>query len=156
MATDYRFDTEHQLVVTCYWNHVSAADVAAARRARERDPRLTAATAHLVDATGIVHLELSAPETRDIAGYVATGSDETSRLRTAMLATTDVVFGMCRMFGLRAEALYEGEQIRVFRTWEDAARWLQRDLAHARSLADAMKALPGLPVGGLEGTGGPA
>lgn len=157
MATDYRFEPEQKLVVTCYWGEVRPADVATVRRAREQDSQLAGAVAHLVDATGIGHLELSAGETRDIASYVATGKDGTSRLPTAMLASSDVVFGMCRMFGLRVETLRDlEEQIRVFRSWEEAAGWLDRDLATARRLADAMRAGPGLVVSDLEGTRDPA
>ena len=152
MATDFRFDPGSRLVVTCYWDSVRVADVAAVRRARERDPRLAAATAHLVDATGISHLELSAPETREVAAYVTSGKDETSRLPTAVIASSDVVFGMCRMFGLRVEVLRDSEQVRVFRTWEDAAGWLRLDLERARSLADEMRTGPGLGVDDLGGT----
>jgi len=152
MATDYRFDPEQKLVVTCYWGEVRTTDVATVRRARERDPGLAAAVAHLVDATGIVHLVLSATETRDVASYVATGKDGTSRLPTAIVASTDVVFGMCRMFGLRVEALRDIEQIRVFRTLEEAVAWLPFDPASVRALADAMRAGQGLAVDDLEGT----
>ena len=152
MATDFRFDPEQRLVVTCYWGEVRTADVATVRRARELDAGLAAAGAHLVDATGITNLELSAPETREVASYVTNGKDGTSRLPTAIIASSDVVFGMGRMFGLRVEVLRDSEQIRVFRTWEEAACWLQLDLAGARALAEAMRAGPGLPVADLEGT----
>lgn len=153
MATDFRYEPEQRLVVTCYWGEVSAADVAGIRRARERDGRLAAAAAHLVDATGVTRLELTAPETREAAGYVVGGPDGTTRLPTAIIAATDLVFGMSRMFGLRVEVLRQMEQVRVFRTWEEAAAWLNVDPVPARALADGMRAGPGLRgVGG--GTAG--
>lgn len=114
MATDYRFDPDQKLVVTCYWGRVQAADVATVRRARERDDGLAGVGAHLVVATGIEHLDLSAPETREAAGYVATGTDETSRVRTAIVARSDIVFGMSRMFGMRVDVLRDGEQVASF------------------------------------------
>ncbi len=154
MATDYRFDPDQKLVVTCYWGRVQAADVATVRRARERDDGLAGVGAHLVIATGIEHLDLSAPETREAAGYVATGTDETSRVRTAIVARSDIVFGMSRMFGMRVDVLRDGGQVRVFRTWEEAAGWLGLDLRRARTLADEMHAGPGLPVGEPDGAAG--
>jgi hypothetical protein len=78
---------------------------------------------HLVDLRAVDVCQLSADDLRTIAAssvLAATG-------RRAIIAAADATFGLSRMYQILREAAGGQETRRVFRTLDDALRWLGRE-----------------------------
>lgn len=78
----------------------------------------------LIDTDGLTGLDLVAQDIRQIAEFAERADAVWAGGRWAVVAPRDLVYGMARMYQLiRSGAPYE---IEVFRTREEAHRWLAR------------------------------
>jgi hypothetical protein len=109
------------LCVTTVAGEADLADVRAYLSARENDPARGGVIGTLIDVRGVTTL-LSADDLRAIAKQRKQETDTSPGTRTAMLAGSDVVFGILRMY----EAFTDGSNaaIRVFRDEGEARAWL--------------------------------
>ncbi len=82
------------------------------------DPRFDPSYRQLVDMTGVTEIRVSTSTINETSldQFFSPGT------RRAFVATDDAVFGMARMFALRAEGL--GQTIQVFREEGRAREWL--------------------------------
>ncbi len=85
------------------------------------DPAFRSDLSQLYDLREAANLTISADEIRDLAGYSPFGPG----VRRAIVARQDAVYGAARMFALLREAGGAPEQIRVFRSLEEANEWLE-------------------------------
>jgi hypothetical protein len=86
------------------------------------DDRLRQGPNALVDTTELDELDLTALDVRHLASIAGQADALWQGGRWAVVAPRDLIYGMARMYQLiRSEAPYEFE---VFRTKEDASRWL--------------------------------
>jgi hypothetical protein len=77
----------------------------------------------LVDLREVERLELSAAAIRQLATMFVPLDAVSGHTRTAIVAASDAVFGMSRMYEmLRGDEV--PEEIRVFRSYEEATAWL--------------------------------
>ncbi len=99
------------------------------------DPTYDASLDDLIDLSGVTHMGVtSAGLHRLIAVYEERESDG-YRTRAALVAPTDVLYGVSRMFQtLRGDD--KPDEIEVFRSYDDALAWLERrELAPSSSAA---------------------
>ena len=74
-------------------------------------------------------IELSAGHIREFAS----NSPFAPEARRALVAATDVAFGLARMYGTYRETISAKDQIRVFRNIRDAEQWLGLPVPNARA-----------------------
>jgi hypothetical protein len=119
MAYDVRVDPERRLVEVRATGTVTDDDVLGIDNRMRSDPSIDPGFDQLVDASGATEAALTSKRIQTItasAPFLSTSS------RRAIVAPTDLGFGMSRMF-----ELYRGElagEIRVFRTRSEALAWL--------------------------------
>ncbi len=122
MPVTYVIDTQAKIIRTKCFGMVAFAEVADHFRELQRDP----------DCVGVldVFLDLSeaksVPEARQIQavpGEMMWVRDKVRFGACAIVATTDPLFGMLRLFGVLAERFFR--VVQVFRTTAEAEAWLE-------------------------------
>lgn len=81
----------------------------------------------LVDGREIVDMAVTADGQRRLADLASTATDRLRGGRVAMVAATDVTYGMFRMWQLRRESLEF--EVRVYRELEPALAWLKESVS---------------------------
>jgi hypothetical protein len=122
MPIDYRVDAQAgRIHVTCVGN-VTPREVLAYFDKLEGDPECPARVDALVDLRGVTSL----PESRQLRAMSAriAGARRIAFGLCAIAASSDVMFGIARMFAVYAEAYFE--QIQVFRALAEGDAWLDR------------------------------
>jgi hypothetical protein len=119
MPAFYKIDKEHKLVMSTASGAFTMADVLAHQEKLLNDPDFDPGFSHLMDFTQITKLELEANEVRTVAQRSIFSPDS----RRAILANTDHVFGVGRMFEMLRES-FGAKGIRVFRNLDDALDWV--------------------------------
>lgn len=128
MPVTYRLDPEAGFIEVRCFGHVTLAEVLSHLGRVENEPRLPERLDALLD----LGEQTSIPESAELRGITLGLERLTKKVRWgafAIVAASDVLYGMSRMFGVFTEPLFE--QVNVFRDRESAARWL----ASARSPA---------------------
>jgi hypothetical protein len=97
-------------------------DMTEYRRALSCDPDFVPNYKQIFDLRGVTDSELTSTDLRERAANNVSGGGS----RRALVASSDLVFGMARMYQLLA-ADENTDEIRVFRDMSDAVRWV--DLA---------------------------
>lgn len=119
MPVSYTIDVERKLVISRAWGAMTDDDVRDHARLLRADPLFDPTYSQLLDMTGIskdlVHTNTK-QESSSYGQLFATG------VRRAWVASSDYTFGMARMYAVAAERL--GQTIGVFRTREEAEKWL--------------------------------
>ncbi len=101
---------------------IRLADIVDNRRVLAQVLTRQAATAELVDLSAVTDLEISAPEVSFLVSIEhGLGLSEALR-RRAIIAPTDFVYGMSRMY--QALSHESGVEIEVFRNRDEAVTWL--------------------------------
>lgn len=118
LPATYEIDSQRRLVTSRLWGRVTDNDVAEHNEKLRNDPRFDPTYHQLTDLSGITEIGVSTSTVNaaSIDQYFAPGT------RRAFVATTDAVFGMARMFAMRAESV--GQTIQVFRDLQLARDWL--------------------------------
>jgi len=118
MPISYFIDADRALVTTRWWGAVTDHEVLDHNRMLRADRAFESHYRQLVDMTGITELRISTNLIKEIAidQFFEPGT------RRAIVASSDAVFGMARMFALRAENV--GQTIEVFRQSAPAEEWL--------------------------------
>jgi hypothetical protein len=118
MPITYEIDSTRRLVTTRLWGAVSAEEIYEHNRELRSDPAFDPSYRQCADMTGVTEVTVSTAVIND------TALDQffTPGTRRAFVASDDGVFGMARMYALRAENL--GQTIQVFRELGPAKEWL--------------------------------
>jgi len=121
MPVTYELDLQRGLIRTRCTGPVVFAEVLEHFKALEADPACPDRLDVLLDLSGIINLPS--------AGQVKAVAAETNRLlsrvhwgRCAIVAPSDVIYGVSRMFEMISEAYFSG--LRVFRSYDEAEAWL--------------------------------
>ena len=103
---------------SCLSGIVTETEVHEHNRALRTDPDFNPGYRQLVDCTGLTEILVGTPTINAVSQdqYFTPGT------RRAFIATSDVAFGLARMFALRAEG--SGQTIEVFRERRVAEEWL--------------------------------
>ncbi|NUO40355.1 MAG: hypothetical protein HOQ17_07930 [Gemmatimonadaceae bacterium] len=115
---NYRIDPERRLVVTRAWGVLSALELSEVMSQILLDPRFDPTYRSLGDLREVTNITVD---------NIATAQAASSPLfvigaRRAIVATSDVAFGMARMFASYSERA--GHEVRVFRDMQHAEAWL--------------------------------
>lgn len=114
----YEIDPQRRLVISRLWGAVTDDEVYEHNQKLRTDPRFDPTFSQLTDLTGVTEITVSTSMINETSldQFFEPGT------RRAMVAADDGVFGMARMYALRAEGL--GQTIEVFREEQPAREWL--------------------------------
>jgi hypothetical protein len=118
MPISYVIDANRALVTARWWGAVGDHELLDHNQNLRTDPKFDSCYRQLVDMTGITELHIST----SLINVTALDQFFEPGTRRAFVASSDAVFGMARMFALRAEGL--GQTIEVFREMAPAEKWL--------------------------------
>jgi hypothetical protein len=121
VSVRYEIDEERGLALVVYEGEVSAQQLAQVSEALLRDPGYQHVTRQLADLRRCTGLPVLAEELRDLAQHVA-ASDRRPGVRLAVVAPTDVMFGMARLYSAHREP--STMEVAVFRDLTEAHAWL--------------------------------
>ena len=119
MGMSYRIDKANRVVRTRGWGVLLASDVQDVMSRILVDPQFDAdfrSLADLTEVTKVVVDNMSVAETASQPIF-------DFGTRRAIVASSDAVFGMARMFATMAERT--GQEVRVFREMQPAEEWLE-------------------------------
>ncbi len=118
MPGSYEIDPQRRLVTSRIWGAVTDSEILEHNRTLRTDPKFDPTYQQLVDMTAITSIGVSTSMINETSldQFFEPGT------RRAFIATDDAVFGMARMFALRAEGL--GQTIQVFRDSRQAREGL--------------------------------
>jgi hypothetical protein len=121
----YAIDKQLGLVVITATETVDAAQLLALREQLKADPDYQLQMSALLDATRASRLDFSAADLRQLAATSLTHP----AARQAIVAATDLGFGLARMFETFRSVGGHNENVRVFRDVGEARAWLLADRA---------------------------
>lgn len=119
MGMTYKIDRDRRLVLTRAWGVLSTRDLADVMSQILLDPRFDPMYRSLGDLRDVTDITVDAMDTARTAAspIFAEGT------RRAIVATSEVAYGMARMFATFAER--SGQQVRIFREMGPAEEWLE-------------------------------
>ncbi|HEY4380501.1 MAG TPA: hypothetical protein VGN01_09160 [Acidobacteriaceae bacterium] len=120
MPCDCVIDLERQRVLGRAWGLVTYDEILAARRQFTTDPNFEPHFSQIYDGRELTRLALTASQ----IGVLAKEDLFDSRSRRAFVAPTREAYEMMRLFQTYRQLNAGKEQIRLFRTLEDAEAWL--------------------------------
>ena len=118
LPATYEIDHQRRLITSRLWGPVTDREVFEHNEKLRSDPQFDPTYQQLVDLTGVSEIVVSTSMINETSldQFFEPGT------RRAMIAVDDAVFGMARMFALRAESV--GQTIEVFRDGKQARDWL--------------------------------
>ena len=118
MPATYEIDPQRRLITSRLWGAVTDAVVNEHKQRLRSDPRFNPTYQMLTDLTGVTEIAV----TTGMINETSLDQFFEPGTRRAIVATNDAVFGMARMFAMRAESV--GQIIHVFRDEDKAREWL--------------------------------
>lgn len=122
MPIDYRVDEETGIAMAVGRGVVTAEDIIKLIERYQADTRLCRPHKELFDVRGVGEWQVSAENVRVVAAHVESMGDRFRGGQVAYVASSDLAFGIGRIFGVVAEEL--GIEIRVHRELAEACQWL--------------------------------
>ena len=122
MPVRYSIDPGLQLVRTVFSGELTDADLREHVRSLHADPAFNAKMRELVDLTGVTRATVTADGVATIAASLV----HSPHARRALVASTDEVFGLSRMYQLYRDRI-GAEELQVFRESVPALEWLGLD-----------------------------
>ena len=124
MPIDYEWDEKAGLISTRLWGEVTDADIDLHTQKLFKDPRLLPPLFELIDTRDAEKMNITARSLKKLAAAAGVFREKFSGHRSAIVAPTDVMFGMARMYEMLSDAAGSPIQICAFRTFEEARTWL--------------------------------
>ena len=118
MPASYEIDPDRRLVTCRVWGVLTGPELIAHYHALRADPAFDSGYRQLADLTEARQLTATADELR----AAATMNAFAPGARRAIIAPTDIAYGMARMFAVFAEG--DEQQIEVFRDARGATDWV--------------------------------
>ena len=119
LPLDYQISPEYRLLRSRAWGVLTHPEITAHRLRFTSDPAFQPDFDQLYDLREVTSIAATVEQIREISSH----SPFSSKSRRAIVATRDAVYGMARMFALQHETTGL-EEIRVFRSIEEAQEWL--------------------------------
>jgi hypothetical protein len=118
LPATYEIDPHRRLITSRLWGAVTDVEVYDHNEKLRADPNFDPTYQQLTDLSGVTEIGVTTGmiNTTSLDQFFEPGT------RRAILATDDGVFGMARMFAIRAESV--GQTIQVFRDERQARDWL--------------------------------
>lgn len=118
MPCGYTIDLARSLVLSRGWGVLTDRELLAHVRTLTADPRFARDFRQLADFRDVTDVQITSSTIREMAKLNPFGAGA----RRALVVTSDVVFGMARMYQiLRDES---PDELQIFRKVDDAFRWL--------------------------------
>ena len=118
LPASYEIDQQRRLITSRLWGAVTDTEVYEHNRQLRGDPDFNPTYQQLTDLTGVTQIAV----TTGMINETSLDQFFEPGIRRAIVASTDGVFGMARMFAMRAESV--GQTIQVFRDLDKARDWL--------------------------------
>ena len=119
MPTFYKIDKERKLVMSTGSGVLTLADALAHQEKLLKEPDFDPSFSQLVDLTQVTNLEFSSADVRRLAQK----SSFSPTSRRAVLVSSDIVYGLSRMY--EAFRSISGEKgVRIFRDLNGALEWV--------------------------------
>src|SRR5208283_4961352 len=119
MPAYFKIDKEHRLVMSMISGVFTMAEALAQRENLRKHPDFDPSFSQLVDFTQVARIELKQEDMQSLAQASIFSSDS----RRAFVTSSDVVFGMARMFEALRDSIGDNG-IRVFRNLDEALDWV--------------------------------
>jgi hypothetical protein len=139
MACGYTIDLTRSLILSRGWDVVTDRELLAHLRTLTSDPRFARDFRQLVDLRDVTDIQITVSTIREMVRLNPFGAGA----RRAVVITSDVVFGMARMYQIMSDD--SPDELQIFRKIEDALRWLWIADAKEELLA-ALSQVPPIPV----------
>jgi hypothetical protein len=123
MSVTVIIDKEKKLAICAAYGVVTNGDGPEMQRQLAAHPDFDPRFSQLLDMTQVIKLEIDA----DVVRKLAESTVFDPAARRAFVADSDAVYGFSRMFEILLETTGAGG-IKVFRSREEALRWLEQDL----------------------------
>lgn len=127
MPIEYTYNEKRNFLHTSFFGTITDEDLRKHAEAVAADPRIRPGLCELVDLTGIEAVSASSASLELIIKIDMAHIDKFAGQRTAIIATTDLLFGYARMYQTMVDLQNSPMKIRVFRTSEEAKKWLESD-----------------------------
>jgi hypothetical protein len=124
MSIDYTYDEDNNILYTRFFGVVINKDLKDQADALGADPRIKPGVRELVDLSGIEEIQASPTALERNIQIDNIHRVKLAGMRTAIVATTDLLYGFSRMYQSLAEVKDSPATIEVFRTEKEARRWL--------------------------------
>ena len=118
MPCGYTIDLARSLVLSRGWDLVTDRELLAHVRTLTSDPRFARDFRQLVDLRDVTDVQITVSTIRDMVRLNPFGAGA----RRAVVITSDVVFGMARMYQILSDD--SPDELLIFRKIDDALRWL--------------------------------
>ena len=141
MPEAHQIDVARRVVVSRAWGELSTADLLSHYRAVAADPAFDPTFAQLVDLREVTTFTLDTGVLRSRAAH----SLFQPGVRRAVVAPSDVAYGLARMFGTYAESA--SQTIAVFRAIGEAEHWLGIDITAAHTSSTQRESTSQAPMG---------
>jgi hypothetical protein len=127
MSIEYTYDEEKNILYTRFFGVVIDSDLKDQADALGRDPRIKPGVRELVDLSGIEDIQASPTALERNIQIDTTHREKLAGMRTAIVATTDLLYGFSRMYQSLTEVKDSPSTVEVFRTEKEARKWLGLD-----------------------------
>lgn len=127
MPIEYAYDERRNFLQTRFFGTITDEDIRKHSEAVAADPRIRLGLRELVDLTDIEEIRASSASLELIIKIDMAHSDKFADQRTAIIAPTNLLFGYARMYQTMVDLQNSSSKIGVFRTPEEAKKWLGPD-----------------------------
>ncbi len=134
MSVAYTIDAELSVVLVKAWGAVTGAELLEATDALHTMPEFARANRELGDYQGVTDFDLDASAIQRLASRSVFAAET----RRAVVVSTDVTYGMARMYQMLRER--PGDGLYVFRDMDEAITWIGL-LEHRAEVLDRLAAL---------------
>ena len=124
MSVEYTYDEEHHVLYTRFFGVVIEKDLKDQAEAVAADPRIGPGARELVDLSGIEDIQGDSRALELNIQIDSAHREKLAGMRTAIVASTDLLYGFARMYQSLAEVKDSPLTVEVFRTVEKAREWL--------------------------------
>lgn len=125
MSVEYTYDEEHNILYTRFFGVVIDRDLKDQAEAVAADPRIRPGVRELVDLSGIEDIRGTSISLEQNIQIDRAHFEKLSGMRTAIVASTDLLYGFSRMYQALAELRGSPLKVEVFRTEGEARKWLE-------------------------------
>lgn len=127
MALNYRFERNRRLVLITGFGVIGPAEIVANREALLSDPDFDRSFDALVDFTRVPETSLNLDALRTLSREPLFSGASRIAVVTTLPPEDMTLFGMARLYETYREVSNMGDRLRVFKTLEDARKWLGVD-----------------------------
>jgi hypothetical protein len=121
VPADYEIDVQRAIVLSRAWGRVLGEEFVDHQKRLRRDPDFKPHFDQLWDCRDVESTQASAEDMRELAA----NNPFTGGSRRAVVAPSNAVFGLSRMFEILTEDTQD--EFKVFRDWDEARSWLGLD-----------------------------